>query len=103
VSTLHSALADRTTGWIVLALGTASGLTELGAAFAGAGLPKWGHAILLGSLTASVILQSFKASLNPKVNVASIAEDLGTTVPSVLAVLPKVRVPLPPSEEGTQS
>jgi hypothetical protein len=84
VSTLHSALADRTTGWIVLALGTASGLTELGAAFAGAGLPKWGHAILLGSLTAGVILQSFKASLNPKVSLVSAASDLGVSPSSLV-------------------
>jgi hypothetical protein len=84
VNALHSALADRTTGWIVLALGTASGLTELGAAFAGAGLPKWGHAILLGSLTAGVILQSFKASLNPKVSLVSAASDLGVSPSSLV-------------------
>jgi hypothetical protein len=83
-SALHSALADRTTGWIVLALGTASGLTELGAAFTGAGLPKWGHAILLGSLTAGVILQSFKASLNPKVSLVSAASDLGVSPSSLV-------------------
>jgi hypothetical protein len=87
-SPLHSALADRTTGWIVLVLGTASGLTELGAAFANAGLPKWGHAILLGSLTASVILQSFKASLSPTVSLLSTAGDLGVA-PTQLATLAK--------------
>jgi hypothetical protein len=82
-SFLHEVLANRAIGWIILFLSTASGLGVLASIFTSAGLPKWGSAILLVSVTAGVIVQSFKASLNKVVSIVSAAGDLGVSLPDL--------------------